>query len=243
MSEPGWSEQDSRHFLEYGEYLVPEREEQIDAICSLIPHPVGSRTILELACGAGVLARAILQRHPESEVCGLDGSPTMLGAAASELAAFGDRFRGVEFDLAATSWRGRWRDCWAVVSSLAIHHLDHPGKRQLFGDVRNMLAPGGAFVVADVVEPASPEARALAARKWDDAVRQRSSARRGDLALFVDFQDRGWNCFHSGNEDPDVDKPSGLVDQLLWLREAGFVGVEVVWAKAGHAVFGGYRGR
>ena len=37
----GWSEDDSRHFIDYGAYFVPERETQIDTICSVIPVTAG----------------------------------------------------------------------------------------------------------------------------------------------------------------------------------------------------------
>jgi tRNA (cmo5U34)-methyltransferase len=42
------------------------------------------------------------------------------------------------------------------VSALAIHHLDGAGKRHLFGRVRDVLVPGGVFVLADVVVPRRP---------------------------------------------------------------------------------------
>jgi hypothetical protein len=39
--------------------------------------------------------------------------------------------------------------------------------------------------------------------------------------------------------DP-LDRPSGLFEQLRWLAEAGFTGVDCFWMSAGHAVYGGY---
>jgi tRNA (cmo5U34)-methyltransferase len=41
----------------------------------------------------------------------------------------------------------------AVVSVLAIHHLDAQRKRQLFSRLREVVKPGGSFVMADVVIP------------------------------------------------------------------------------------------
>ena len=39
---------------------------------------------------------------------------------------------------------------------LAIHHLDGPGKADLFHRVAAVLAPGGRFVLGDVVVPEDP---------------------------------------------------------------------------------------
>ena len=43
-----------------------------------------------------------------------------------------------------------------VFTALAVHHLDGAGKRDLFRRVRAVLAPGGRFVLADVVVPEDP---------------------------------------------------------------------------------------
>jgi tRNA (cmo5U34)-methyltransferase len=43
-----------------------------------------------------------------------------------------------------------------VVSSLVVHHLDGPGKRDLFQRVHEVVRPGGTFVLGDVVVPDDP---------------------------------------------------------------------------------------
>jgi tRNA (cmo5U34)-methyltransferase len=43
-----------------------------------------------------------------------------------------------------------------VVSALAVHHLDGPGKALLFGGIADVLRPGGRFVLGDVVIPEDP---------------------------------------------------------------------------------------
>jgi tRNA (cmo5U34)-methyltransferase len=43
-----------------------------------------------------------------------------------------------------------------VVSALAMHHLDGAGKADLFRRVAAVLAPGGRFVLGDVVVPEDP---------------------------------------------------------------------------------------
>lgn len=231
-----WSEADSQAFLEYGHFFVPAREEQISTICALIPALSDPFTVVELACGEGLLAGALLAHFPQAQVLGLDGSDEMLQRAAANLQQFGTRFQTQPFELAATDWRTTMRDAHAVVSSLTIHHLDAPGKQALFRDVCGMLAPGGVFVIADLVLPATERGIAAAAQAWDDAVQQRSHDLGGDDQAWTYFQQWQWNYYRYPD---DGDKPSPLWDQLQWLAQAGFVHVDVAWMHAGHAIFSG----
>jgi tRNA (cmo5U34)-methyltransferase len=89
----------------------------------------------------------------------------------------------------------------AVVSSLAIHHLEHGRKRELFGEVFDLLEPGGVF--ANFEHVASP-------------------TRRLHLAFFAAI---GEPLEH---EDPS-DRLLDVETQLEWLRAAGFDDVDCYW--------------
>ena len=235
----GWSEENSRFFINYARYVVPDRDSQIRTLCSLIPDPGEPFRVLELACGAGNLAGALLERFPNCTVRGLDGSHEMLLTARQHLAAFRERFEPGKFDLSAPDWRVSDPQYQAVVSSLAIHHLDDQGKAALFRDVHAMLRPGGAFLVADVLRPAGEPARIYAAAAYDEAVRRQSMELDGSLQVFERFEREQWNLFRY--PDDPTDTPSTLYNQLKWLEQAGFQQVDVFWLRAGHAIFGGYK--
>ena len=235
--QPGWDEASSRDFIDLGRFFVPEREEQIAAVLGLIPDP-GDGLLVDLCCGEGLLSRALLERFPRARVLALDLSPAMLAQARATCAAHASRFDTRPFDLGDRSWRAFPEPVRAFVSSLAIHHLDGPAKRLLYGDLAAALAPGGALVIADLVQPATPAAQALAAKAWDDAVRRRSLELSGNLGPYEKFREMSWNLWAEPEPDP-IDHPSTLLDQLRWLEEAGLNGVDVCWLKAGHAVFGG----
>lgn len=235
-STPAWNEQDSEAFMDYGRYMVPEREAQIDTIARLIPACDGPFNVLELACGEGLLAEVILMRFPACTVHGLDGSTEMLDVARTRLAHHGGRFVPRQFDLASDDWRAPAFPVHAVISSLSVHHLDGSEKQNLFRDVYKMLLPGGALVIADLVQPAGSTGLALAADGWDETVKERSLQMAGDDRAIEFFRDERWNIFRY--PDP-MDKPSGLFEQLKWLEEAGFVEVDAYWMRAGHAIYGG----
>jgi tRNA (cmo5U34)-methyltransferase len=109
----------------------------------------GAERLLELGTGTGESALRVLPFHPGASLAGIDESEDMLRVARSRLPEADLRVSRLEdplpdgpFDL--------------VFSVLAIHHLDGPGKADLFRRVAAVLAPGGRFVIGDVVVPADP---------------------------------------------------------------------------------------
>jgi tRNA (cmo5U34)-methyltransferase len=232
----GWSEETSRTFIDYGRYIVPERDYQMQIIAALLSRLDDSNSILELCCGEGLLAEVLLNKFPSMTVHGFDGSRVMLHKAEERLAQFGDRFRSGIFDLASADWRKPEFAFDAVISSMAIHHLTGPQKQVLFMDVIQMLKPNGVFIIADVVEHPSEMGRLLAAETLDEVVKKRSLALDGNTSAFEFFDREGWNIFRYLDPD-DIDKPSPLFDQLKWLEQAGFVNIDVHWMLAGHAIF------
>ncbi|RWL83573.1 MAG: class I SAM-dependent methyltransferase [Mesorhizobium sp.] len=237
QAEQHWSDSNSRSFLDYGRYFVPERERQIDVIADLIPvAPDG--LLVELCPGEGLLSRALLERFPDCRVLALDGSEPMLEQTRAACRDHAGRLTTGTFELADRGWRRFFEPPHAIVSSLAIHHLDARQKQTLFADLAAALRPGGVLVVADIVRPPSAAGLAIAARQWDEAVRSRALAIDGDLAAFAEFNRLGWNYFRNPDGEP-IDKPSSLAEQLAWLSEAGFAAVDCAWLFAGHAIFSG----
>ena len=237
-----WQESDSQDFIDYGRYFVPQREYQLQTIADLIPPPDGPARMLELSCGEGLLAGLLLTRFPDATLHGYDLSSAMLSQAQNRLARFGDRFVPRQFDLGETEWRTAEPTFHAVVSSLTIHHLDGPDKLRLFLDVCQMLQPGGVLVIADLIAPTRELGTAVAAKAWDEAVRQRSQQLDGNDEALTQFERLKWNLYRYP-EDPDtaIDKPSSLLDQLKWLEQAGFTAVDLHWALAGHVIYSAVR--
>jgi tRNA (cmo5U34)-methyltransferase len=228
-----WRPSDTELFARYGDAFVPRRREQMDTVCELlggIPEPA----VLDLCCGEGRLAEEYLSRSPGGRVTLLDGSEEMLEKAARRLASYGDRCTRLRADIEDRSWR-REAAYGGVMTSLAVHHLDGPGKQALYRDVHAMLVPGGVFVMADLMEPAGPAGRAVAAGHWDRAVLRASREQFGGDEAVEACERAEWNYYRLPGPDP-VDRPSSVVEHLDWLREAGFAEVDLVWMYAGHAV-------
>ncbi len=236
MDNSQWSERNSQDFIDYANYYVPDRNTQLEIIGALIPTSEAPCHVVELCCGEGLLARSILERHPTCYVHAFDRSHVMLDKARAALQPYANRFTLHTFELAAQDWRSFSWPVRAIVSSLAIHHLDGNQKRELYRDLYRLLNPDGALILADLIQPAHSQGLQIAAQAWDESVQQEALARDGDLVALEVFQRDQWNIYRY--PDP-MDKPSGLYDQLHWMGEVGFIDLDVYWLKAGHAIYGG----
>lgn len=239
-SSSAWSEQDSLDFIDLAHVAVPGRREQMEVLLSLIPAGADEEfRAVDVCCGEGFLLARLLERFPMAQVLGLDGSDTMLAAADKRLARFGRQVELRSFDLGDPAWpREAGRAFRCVLSSLAFHHLTPEGKRRLFRELRERLEPGGALLIADVTEPASPTVWRSVSATWHRIAREQSLAASGALDLYERAVAEGWA---PPEEQPQGETPSRLYEQLRWLEEAGFSVVDCFWMRAGIAIFGGYR--
>jgi tRNA (cmo5U34)-methyltransferase len=232
----GWDEEASRTFVNYGEYFVPHRRLQLQIMAALLSGLDEACQIIDLCCGEGVLAEILLDTIQGATVHGLDGSQEMLQRAAARLSRFGNRFVPQTMELSDRGWRSTSMPVDAVVSSLAIHHLEASQKQALYSDLHRMLKKNGRIVIADVIDPVSQPAKALAADLWDEAVRERALEVDGNTEAYDFFKRAGWNIFRYLDPE-DIDQPSPVYEQLGWLENAGFVEMDVHWMLAGHAIF------
>jgi tRNA (cmo5U34)-methyltransferase len=240
-SSQAWGEADSQHFISAGKVHIPERDWIQESILDLMPaQPDEPFLAVELGTGSGWLSEAILDRFLRCRVVGLDPSPVMRREAAQTLQRFRDRAELRPFHLQDRSWLdGIGSEVRCFVSSLVIHHLDGGGKRQLYRDLHQHLEDGGAVLIADLVAPVSERELRYMADRWNAEVRRQSLALTGSPEVYQRFVQDHSNWF----EHPDPgDTPSTVPEHLTWLSEAGFVGVDVFWARAGHALYGGYKG-
>lgn len=239
-SEGGWPESASELFIDIGAAFIPSRDEQIEVMTSLIPaEKQESFVAVDLACGAGPLSAALLEGFPACRVVALDGSPTMLAEAARTLEPWRGRFTLQHFDLKDDAWLETLpAQVRSVVSSLAIHHLDAEEKQRLFRGLARRMEPGGALLIADILEPVNEWVRQAWAAAWDADVCRQSEEIPGREDAYRRFVETEWNLFRF--PDPGFDKPSELFDQLQWLRDAGFSRVDCFWLRVGHAIYGGY---
>lgn len=196
MSAPEWTsaEHVRRYLGRADEYRHRAEGESV-----LLDHvPRGTPRILDLGTGDGRLLALLEADRPAMLGVGLDFSALMLGAARERFAG-DERIELVEHDLAEPlPALGRFD---AVVSSMAIHHLEHERKRSLYAEVFELLEPGGVF--ANFEHVAAPSERL-------------------HLAFYAAIGEP------MEDEDPS-DRLLDVERQLAWLRDIGFVDVDCYW--------------
>jgi tRNA (cmo5U34)-methyltransferase len=122
--------------------------EELQAAVAAATAAVPATRVLELGTGTGETALRVRAGQPEAEWVGIDASEAMLARARERLPDADLRLQRLEDELPEGPFD-------LVVSALAVHHLDGPGKRALFSRVAGVLRPGGLFVLGDVVVPAA----------------------------------------------------------------------------------------
>lgn len=125
-----------------------------------------SGSLLDVACGTGVVAREAARRLPPGAVVGLDRNPGMLAVARS-LAPAIDWREGVAEELPFEA--GRFT---AVTSQFGLMFFDD--RVRALGEMKRVLAPGGRLAVAVWASlddtPGYAAVVALLARLFGDAV-------------------------------------------------------------------------
>ncbi len=220
-------------FLSERQQLLPLLDVQEDVIVRLFTRsgrPL--RRFLDVGAGNGAMTQLLQGVAPSAEAVLVDYSEPMLASAAERLGEPGARWQAVRADLRDPSWRdalpsGSYD---AAVSGYAIHHLPAERKRDLFAEIRELLAPSAMFVNMDFVAIAGPLAGLFDEQMLANsiAIEHRHGGARSDEEVRRDLLD----------DDTD-DQPDTLQDQLQWLAQAGFEQPEVHFKWAEAAVFGG----
>ncbi|MGA4687656.1 class I SAM-dependent methyltransferase [Micromonospora sp. AB353] len=179
--------------------------------------------VLDLGAGTGLLSLLLTAAVPGVRLTLVDGAPGMLAVAAAHLEKRGVAHRTVHADLAGPLPAGRYD---AVVSALAIHHLDDEGKRALYERAADALVPGGVFVNAEQVAGPTPALD----RRYDEVWTARITELGSDAEEIAGARERMRH-----------DRPAPVADQCRWLAEAGLMDVDCFFKEWRFAVFGGRR--
>ena len=194
------------------ERCFPRYREMLWAVLDYLPSDFRPQRILELGSGTGNLSVLTHARYPNASFVfvdlsteSLDSCRKRLGESPSlkyEAADFNElNFPAGEFDI--------------VVSSISIHHLESEQKRQLFSRVHEWLTPSGIFSFADQCAGASTDLYQRHIDNWKT------------ISLEAGSDETEWQMWMDHQNEHD--HHDTLVDQLRWLKNAGFGTVDCTW--------------
>ncbi|MCW4022968.1 MAG: class I SAM-dependent methyltransferase [archaeon] len=150
-----WTEE--KHVKDYLEKMadnVPQKNELIKMLLEEVPSNVNH--VLDLGTGDGRLLWLVLQKNPNAKGVALDFSDHMLKRAQKRF----ENNKSVEVikhDLNEPLPKNRWENFDLVISGLAIHHVVHPRKKELYTEIFEILKPNGVFLNMEHVASATEE--------------------------------------------------------------------------------------
>jgi tRNA (cmo5U34)-methyltransferase len=113
----------------------------------------------------------------------------------------------------------------AILSSLAIHHISREEQRLLYSKILSALKKGGVFFNADILKSDNKYLNQVYMDTWTNFMSKNYSA---------EEIEKLWLSKHQKE-----DNPQPLTDHLRWLKEAGFLDVDVIWKYYYFGVYGG----
>ena len=186
------------HALAYLENAggIPHRTEGESALLELLPQRV--TRVCDLGSGDGRLLQLVLARYPDAHAVALDFSPVLLDKLRARFPS-PSPIQVVEHSLDHPLPAMGSFD--AVVSSFAIHHVNHARKRRLYAEIFRQLSPGAVFCNLEHVASPSPKVHL-------------------DFLRTIGIRPE--------DEDPS-NKLLDMETQLGWLSELGFIDVDCFW--------------
>jgi tRNA (cmo5U34)-methyltransferase len=177
---------------------LPHRTEGEKVLLEQIPKRV--KRVLDLGTGDGRTLSLVMLSNPGVEGVALDFSDVMLTQAKKRFQN-NPKVTIIKHDFALPLPKQELGEFDAVVSSLAIHHLTHKRKRQLYKEIFSVLNSGGVFCNLEHVSSPTEHMH----QKFLSAIGQTPQT-----------------------EDPS-NKLLDVETQLKWLRQIGYVDVDCYW--------------
>lgn len=199
-------------------YYNPTRPEQLDMMLSIIEaeYEPGD-TILDLGFGSGLVEEMIFKRIPGAEVVGVDSSQAMMKLAQERLQPYAGQVTTIEHDLRdLPNLPLEPRTFRFIFSIQTLHHLTDSEMQMAYEAIRDLLTPGGLFLLLDRVAIDKPALYSVyqSLWRWQDA-HYGSNVAEHEGATYADY-------LESLADRADIPLP--VARHLELMREVGLQG-------------------
>jgi tRNA (cmo5U34)-methyltransferase len=217
-----------RHAKAYDLYqsaVVPGYQEMLDLVAEACQRYLPEEAkIIDLGCGTGNAALAVLKKIPSTRIYLIDGSGRMVKVAAEKItSAHPEAILGCKVaDLAGSDWDdgievgGLESDGYdAIVSALVLEHLPFDRYKEVIAKCYRLLKPGGWLLAT---EGYSEEGSDM--QEWFfQEMEERRKAIDPDLSDFVARL----------RDEKETHHYCRKAEKEVWWRQAGFEQVNMLW--------------
>jgi ubiquinone/menaquinone biosynthesis C-methylase UbiE len=233
-----WQARDlAQKYLKNIRQAIPLSDEQINVMCRVINadnHRI--HRVLDIGCGDGILGAAVIEHHPGAHGVFMDFSETMIQAAQKRFDHNPTQHRFIQGDYAPKEWVDQVSSDApfdAVVSGFSIHHQTDARKREIYGEIYDLLAPGGVFINVEHVSSPTQWVESRFDDRFIDSLyghihHREPTASRDEIAKAYYYRD-----------DKQANILAPVEDQCSWLRNIGYQDVDCYFKLFELVVFGG----
>lgn len=200
----------SQQYDEQRRKLIPCFEEIYRIATALAVLEKDAPSVLDLGAGTGLMSNFILQKYPKSKLTLIDLSDGMLEIARARFSDHSN-IKYIASDYTKFDYIEQYD---LVISSLSIHHMIDPEKKELFKKLYSIMTPGSIFINVDQVLGKTEYLETLYKSDWKKYI-ENSGLDPVEISSAI--------------ERTKLDRMSTLDQQLQWLIQAGFSDVDCVY--------------
>ena len=188
------------------------------------------RVFLDLGCGDGILGRYIHDQYPDAVGVYLDYSEPMITELQKKLV---HNSKVLVEDYSNSQWLNTVEDTRPfdlIISGYSIHHLQHEEKKVLYGQIFDLLKPGGLFLNLEHVASETPEIEKIHDKIFIESIAEYQKESKSEETVRMEYYDR---------DDKVLNILEKVEVQCGWLKKTGFNNVDCYFKIFELALFGG----
>jgi tRNA (cmo5U34)-methyltransferase len=214
-------EEEAKEYDTIIEKLIPNYKMMVNALVSIMPFDNRHAfEMIDLGCGTGTVSKTVKELYPAVKVTCVDIAANMLDIAGQKV---GEGTKLIQADFNQFEFPQKYD---AVVSSLALHHLEtDEDKLNFYRKIYGALNIGGIFINIDIVLGSSVALQRVYMQMWKAFMRKSTSEQEVEQKWIPTY----------GAED----RPTMLISHLDMLTRCGFTDIDVVYKRYNYAVYCG----